>query len=74
MPRDRIKTASRESIVTLNMVIGAIEFHHAQIQKLEKDFPELAGLSMMLNDLITRYKSDKIIDIDLLVNKELLND
>ena len=74
MPRSRIKTVSREDTVTLNMVIGAIEFHHAQIQKLEKDFPELAGLSMMLNDLITRYKSDKIIDIDLLANKELLND
>ena len=73
MKIDRLKEIEKGE-VTLNVLIGAIEFHFLKIQKLEKDLPELNGLSAMLEDLITRYRKDKIIDIDLLIDKELLND
>lgn len=73
MKIDRLKEIEKGE-VTLNVLIGAIEFHFLKIQKLEKDLPELNGLSAMLDDLITRYRKDKIIDIDLLIDKELLND
>ena len=73
MKIDRLKQLEK-GVVTLNVLIGAIEFHFLKIQKLEKDLPELNGLSAMLDDLITRYRKDKIIDIDLLINKDLLND
>lgn len=73
MKIDRLKELEK-GVVTLNVLIGAIEFHFLKIQKLEKDLPELNGLSAMLEDLITRYRKDKIIDIDLLIDKELLND
>tara|TARA_Y100001970_G_C13688364_1_gene581171 strand:- start:295 stop:522 length:228 start_codon:yes stop_codon:yes gene_type:complete len=75
LPRNRFKESRTERTeVTLNVLIGAMEFHFSKIQKLEKDFPELNGLSAMLDDLITRYRTDKIIDIDSLTDKELLND